>query len=116
MNLDHLLDGEKGIYANTRVGRPEAERPASMELIHPDGKKGFQIDCGIRIRGGFSRRSSNPKHSFLTCFRGHLRPVQAEIPALRRVAGRRGFDNVDLRTFGNYSWHIGDKERTDLFA
>ena len=30
MNLDHLLDGEKGIYANAEWDGREAERPASM--------------------------------------------------------------------------------------
>ena len=111
MNLDHLLDGEKGIYANAEWDGREAERPASMELIHPDGKKGFQIDCGIRIRGGFSRRSSNPKHSFRLFFRDTYGPSKLKYP-LFGDNGAKEFDNVDLRTFQNYSWHIGDKERT----
>ena len=111
MNLDHLLDGEKGIYANAEWDGREAERPASMELIHPDGKKGFQIDCGLRIRGGFSRRSSNPKHSFRLFFRDTYGPSKLKYP-LFGDEGAKEFDNIDLRTFQNYSWHIGDKERT----
>ena len=69
MNLNDLFDAKRGIYANAEWDGREAERPCSIELIDPNGEKGFQIDCGIRIRGGFSRRSNNPKHSFRFFFR-----------------------------------------------
>ena len=111
MNLDDLFDGKSGIYANAERDGREAERPCSIELINPDGKKGFQIDCGIRIRGGFSRRSSNPKHSFRLFFRDTYGPSKLDYP-LFGDEGAKKFDNIDLRTFQNYSWHIGDKERT----
>ena len=45
------------------------ERPGSIELIYPDGTKGFQVNAGIRIRGGYSRSTGNPKHAFRFFFR-----------------------------------------------
>ena len=110
MNLDDLFDRKTGIYANAERDGREAERPCSIELIQPDGTKGFQVDCGIRIRGGFSRRTYNPKHSFRLFFRDAYGPSKLDFPLFGN-AGARTFDNFDLRTFQNYSWHIGDKDR-----
>ena len=110
MNLDDLFDRKTGIYANAERDGREAERPCSIELIQPDGTKGFQVDCGIRIRGGFSRRAYNPKHSFRLFFRDAYGPSKLDFPLFGN-AGARTFDNFDLRTFQNYSWHIGDKDR-----
>ena len=111
MNLDDLFDASRGIYANAEWDGREAERPCSIELINPNGEKGFQIDCGLRIRGGFSRRPNNPKHSFRLFFRDTYGPSKLDYP-LFGDNGAKKFDNIDLRTFQNYSWHIGDKERT----
>ena len=110
MNLDDLFDRKSGIYANAEWDGREAERPCSVEFIQPDGSKGFQIDCGIRIRGGFSRRRYNPKHSFRLFFRDTYGPSKLDFPLFGN-AGAKTFDNFDLRTFQNYSWHIGDKDR-----
>ena len=111
MDLDDLFNSKRGIYANAEWDGREAERPCSIELLHPNNKKGFQINCGIRIRGGFSRRSSNPKHSFRLFFRDTYGPSKLNYP-LFGEKGAKKFDHIDLRTFQNYSWHIGDKERT----
>ena len=111
INLDDLFDSKRGIYANAEWDGREAERPCSIELIHHDNQKGFQVDCGIRIRGGFSRRSSNPKHSFRLFFRDTYGPSKLDYPLFGKK-GSKKFDNIDLRTFQNYSWHIGDPERT----
>ena len=110
MNLDDLFDRKSGIYANAEWDGRESERPCSVEFILPDGSKGFQVDCGIRIRGGFSRRRYNPKHSFRLFFRDTYGPSKLDFPLFGN-AGARTFDNFDLRTFQNYSWHIGDKDR-----
>ena len=44
----------------TQVTRPNA-----------DGTTGFQVNAGLRIRGGYSRSGSNPKHAFRFFFRRH---------------------------------------------
>ncbi|MEM7387937.1 MAG: chitobiase/beta-hexosaminidase C-terminal domain-containing protein, partial [Verrucomicrobiota bacterium] len=63
------LTGSKGFYVNPREDGRAWERPGSLELLHPDGTKGFQTNAGFRIRGGFSRDTGNPKHSFRVFFR-----------------------------------------------
>ena len=46
------------------------ERPASVELFNVDGTRALQIDCGIRLQGGHSRRAEkSPKHSFRLVFK-----------------------------------------------
>jgi hypothetical protein len=109
MNVDDLFDEESGIYANADRDGREAERTCSMELIHADGTKGFQIDCGIRMRGGFSRRADNPKHSFRFFFRDIYGPSKLDYP-LFGESGADQFDHIDLRTFQNYAWHLGSRE------
>src|SRR4029077_20757763 len=68
MKLDDLF-GAQGIYANPGGDTIVWERPASLELIYPDGRSGFHANCGLRVRGGFSRSTDNPKHAFRCFFR-----------------------------------------------
>lgn len=103
MNLNDLFGSSSGIYANAYGQGREWERPSSVELMFPDGAKGFQVDAGIRIRGGFSRSSSNPKHALRLFFRQEYGEGKLRYP----LFGDRGtdqFDHIDLRTFQNYSW------------
>ena len=86
---------------------PNAHAPLSSSSM--TGQRGFR-STGIRIRGGFSRRTYNPKHSFRLFFRDAYGPSKLDFPLFGN-AGARTFDNFDLRTFQNYSWHIGDKDR-----
>lgn len=103
MNLEDLFDPYQGIYANAREGGREWERPASVELLNPDGSPGFQVDCGVRIRGGFSRSPGNPKHAFRLFFRRDYGPGKLRFPVFGD-AGAQEFDHLDLRTTQNYSW------------
>ena len=106
-DVKHLFDAKEGIYANAQNDGREWERPASVELLHSNGSDGFQIDCGIRIRGGFSRMPNNPKHAFRLFFRKEY----GEPKLKHRLFGKDGakeFDNLDLRCSSNYSWHMGD--------
>src|SRR5205807_5868094 len=48
-DLANLFDPTTGIYANANNDGRDWERPASVELINPDGAPGFQIDAGLRI-------------------------------------------------------------------
>jgi hypothetical protein len=105
----NLFDSATGIYANAAQDGSDWERPASIELIHPDGTKGFQANAGIRIRGGFSRSTSNPKHAFRFFFRSQYGVSKLNYPAFANQNGPDTFDGFDLRTFENYSWSfLGD--------
>ncbi len=104
-DLNNLFDPSTGIYVNaSREGR-DWERPVSVELIRPDGVAGFQIDAGFRIRGGFSRSSGNPKHSFRLFFRSDYGASKLHYP-LFDEEGTDEFDNLDLRTAQNYAWSL----------
>jgi hypothetical protein len=103
MNLNDLFSSTTGIYANPGQDGIAWERPCSLELIYPDGTKGFQINAGIRIRGGFSRSTSNPKHAFRFFFRQEYGAGKLNYP-LFGDNGAQEFDKIDLRTFQNYSW------------
>ncbi|MEX0641701.1 MAG: lamin tail domain-containing protein, partial [Pirellulales bacterium] len=103
MNLDDLFSGS-GIYANPSGEGKAWERAASFEVIDPTGQEeGFQSNGGIRIRGGFSRSTGNPKHSFRLFFREEYGQGKLDYP-LFGDEGASEFDAVDLRTSQNYSW------------
>jgi hypothetical protein len=110
MNVDDLFDSEKGIYARASQHGVEMERSASLELIYPSGTKGFQTDCGIRIRGGFSRMPMNPKHAFRVFFRKTYGDGKLKFPVFGENAADK-FDGFDLRCSQNYSWSFGNDAR-----
>jgi hypothetical protein len=110
------IGGSQGIYANPYSRGFAWERPASIEWINPpdaqnpNGTGEFQINAGIRIRGGFSRSTDNPKHSF----RVYFREDYGDSKLLYPLFGRRGaqeFDKIDFRTAQNYSWSFGGDTR-----
>ncbi|MEM9658152.1 MAG: CotH kinase family protein, partial [Planctomycetota bacterium] len=116
--LDNLFDSGDGIYVNARNRGSDWERPTSVEWIYPDGQEGFQIDAGLRIRGGFSRSGGNPKHAFRLFFgNDYDGPLEY---ALFGDEGVDEFRNIDLRTAQNYSWSFqGDDQNTfarDIFS
>ncbi len=75
-----------------------------MELIDPSGtQEGFQVNAGVRIRGGFSVSGSNPKHAFRFYFRDEYGDSRLRYP-LFGDEGAAEFDKIDLRTSQNYSW------------
>ena len=113
-DLDNLFHPDLGIYVNAQNKGRYWERPASVELIDPEGlEPGFSIDAGIRVRGGFSRIASNPKHAFRLFFRGSY-GGDLDYP-LFGDEGTDSFEKVDLRTPQNYSWSFrGDNRNTFL--
>ena len=84
------------------------ERPVSVEWINPDGCSGFQVDAGIRIRGGTGRRTDNPKHGFRLFFRSAYGPARLEYP-LFGTEGMQAFDEIDLRTAQGFSWQLNSE-------
>jgi hypothetical protein len=53
MNADDLWSPDRGIYMNPSLEGFDWERPASFEILFPDGTS-RQIHCGIRVQGGSS--------------------------------------------------------------
>ncbi|HMJ66603.1 MAG TPA: chitobiase/beta-hexosaminidase C-terminal domain-containing protein, partial [Candidatus Binatia bacterium] len=109
-SLSNLFDSARGIYANPSGDEKTWERPASIELIYPDGKDGFQINAGLRIRGGFSHDGNNPKHAFRFFFRQEYGASKLHYPVFG-PDGAEEFDKFDLRTMQNYSWAYQNDSR-----
>jgi len=79
-DLKNLFNPDSGIYMNPENDGAEWERLASIELLNPDGSEGFQINAGIRIRGGWSRHQDNPKHAFRLFFRSEYGDGKLKYP------------------------------------
>jgi hypothetical protein len=116
-DLANLFDSRTGIYVNPYSQGQTWERPVSVELIDPNGAEGFQIDAGLRIRGGYSRSTENPKHAFRLFFRADYGASKLKYPLFGNE-GADEFENVDLRTSQNYSWSFegGNANSHDTFV
>jgi hypothetical protein len=98
--------GPDGIYTNSTKRGVSWERPASVELFYPDGRRGFQVSCGIRIQGGYFRQhNATKKHSFRLLFKGIYGPTRLRYPLFGDGAAQ-SFDTIILRAGANdgYSW------------
>ncbi len=109
-DFDHLVGAGGGLYVNALGRGREWERPTSVELIYPPGyddpdgnAEGFQIDAGLRIRGGYSRNPQFFKHAFRLFFRGEYGDAKLRFP-LFGTEGTDAFDKVDLRSSSNLDW------------
>jgi Lamin Tail Domain/Fn3 associated/CotH kinase protein/PA14 domain/Divergent InlB B-repeat domain len=99
-----LFDATTGIYANAENKGVGWERASSVELIYPDGRPGFQINAGLRIRGGASRSSGNAKHSFRVLMRKDYGPAALNFP-LFGAQGAPRTERFDLRCEQLVAWH-----------
>lgn len=104
-DLQHFFDAEKGIYVNAEGHGREWEKACNVELFNLEDEQGFQINAGLRIRGGWSRHGYNPKHSFRLFFRSDYGSPKLNYP-LFGSEGVSVFDKVDLRTAQNYAWSL----------
>lgn len=111
MNQGDLFDPKRGIYSNPKESGEEWERPASAELISANERQGFQIDCGIRIQGGWNRRpEESPKHSFRLLFKKKYGAGKLRFPLFGD--GVTEFDTLILRGGCNNTWlHWSGEER-----
>ena len=106
--MKDLFDSITGIYVNAWDHGDGWERFSSVELINPSGTPGFNINAGLRIRGGWSRHEEFPKHAFRLFFREEYGVPKLTFP-LFESEGVSEFDKIDLRCEQNYSWaHPGD--------
>ncbi|MHA3771303.1 lamin tail domain-containing protein [Verrucomicrobiota bacterium sgz303538] len=114
MDLPDLFDPERGIYTNSNERGDEWERPGSIELLDPDGNdSGFQINAGVRIRGGASRTESNPKHAFHILARGRYGAAELDYP-LFGPDGAKSTARFDLRCDQIASWHFTRDKNSDF--
>jgi hypothetical protein len=105
MSPSDLWDPSSGIYHNSSQ---VWTRAASIELLLPDGDRGFGITAEIRIHGYTSRMHSfTPKHSFRIVFKGAYGPTKLRYP-LFPDSEVREFDQIVLRGQSTDSWPVMD--------
>ncbi|MEM7392578.1 MAG: chitobiase/beta-hexosaminidase C-terminal domain-containing protein [Verrucomicrobiota bacterium] len=103
---DDLFDSSVGIYANPKSRGPAWEREGSVELIYPDGTKGFQVNCGIKMQGNSSRRPRRmQKHAFRLDFRAQYGTGRLNFPL---IPGNPvdSFNKLILRACFTDSWGL----------
>lgn len=110
--IDDLFGADRGLYSNPMESGADWERAASVELLFPDGRPGFQIDAGLRIQGGWNRRpEESPKHAFRVVFRKKYGAGKLRFP-LFAEPGATEFDEWILRAGCNNTWlHWKSEER-----
>ncbi|MCB2154837.1 CotH kinase family protein [bacterium] len=104
-DLPNLFDSTTGIYVNPDGEGEEWERPAAVEMVLADGTDAFHANGGLRIRGGVSTSTSNPKHSFRMIMRSEYGDSKIEYPMFGDE-GADEFDKIDFRTAQNFSWNF----------
>lgn len=113
-DLANLFNTSTGIFVNATFDGRDWERPASVELINPDGTEGFSVNAGLRIRGGYSRGDFNPRHAFRFYFRDEYGDSRLNY-AMFGDEGVDTFDVLDLRAEQNYAWSTeGNLQNTHL--
>ncbi|MBZ0256497.1 lamin tail domain-containing protein, partial [bacterium] len=104
---DRLFDRREGIYMFPESKGIDWERPVSIEWINPDGAPGFQVNCGLRIQGGYSRSPGNKKFSFRMLFKRDYGAAKLEYPVFPDSEVEQ-FNTLTLRGTYNYSWHSSE--------
>ena len=100
-DVDNLFDLETGIYSNSWMGGLLWERPASAEYFDPNGNKEFQVDCGLRIHGGWFRKPLlTNKHSFRLLFKADYGPTKLKFMMFDDEDATDSFDSIVLRAVG----------------
>ena len=104
-DLDNLFNAETGIWSNPESRGGEWERPVSIELIDPTGAEpGFDINGGLRIKGGTSRSPENFKHSMRLVFSNDYGDGELNYP-VHGTDGVDVFESLDLKTAQSWSWN-----------
>jgi hypothetical protein len=103
MDPADLWGEQSGIYVHSTQRGEEWERPASIEIIEPDGSS-FQGDCGVRMHGyGWRPHSNTRKHSMRLEFRSEYGEARLAYPLFPEAPVER-FDSIVLRAQGSRSW------------
>jgi CotH kinase protein/PA14 domain/Lamin Tail Domain/Fn3 associated len=113
MPLPGLFDPGGGIYSNPGQKGIDWERAASIELLNAEAGPGFQINAGLRIRGGASRSQDNPKHSFRVLMRKEYGAEFLDYPLFGEQGAPRT-ERFDLRCEQLVAWHYFVDPKADF--
>ncbi|MBN1442484.1 MAG: lamin tail domain-containing protein, partial [Planctomycetes bacterium] len=103
-DMANLFDPSTGNLMRPSMEGPAWERPVSAELILPDGKAGFQIDCGLRVQGGSSTSGwKSKKISLRLLFKGDYGSTKLRYRFFPDSPVER-FDSIVLDAHLNLAW------------
>ncbi|MCZ6795962.1 MAG: CotH kinase family protein, partial [Planctomycetota bacterium] len=103
--VDGLFGSSRGILANPSREGLAWERAVSAELIYPDGRQGFQVNCGLRVQGGSSTRGWKVlKVSMRLLFKGDYGPTKLRFPLFPDTPVE-SFDTIVLDAHLNQTWN-----------
>lgn len=113
MPVDNWFGYSTGLISNSPLADNLGwERACSAELIHPDGRKGFAVNCGISLIGGTSPDISSsfgfksPKHSFRLLFKDVFGPTRLVTDSLIFPGSRqKSFNTLVLDARLNMTWY-----------
>lgn len=105
----NLWDDEYGIHVEGTNGKESFgvvanffqswERPISLELFSPEGRREFQVDAGVRIAGRYSRLREQKSLKFY--MRGEYGYPKLEYPLFPDKPHVKEYNNFVLRNSGN---------------
>jgi hypothetical protein len=99
----NLWHSSNGIYNNATSEGAQWERPASVELINPDGSTAFAIRCGIQMQGNASRDNvRTPKHALRLLFKSQYGPTRLDYDWFNGRVDQ--FNTIVLRACFTDSW------------
>lgn len=110
-NPENFFDDETGIYVLGPKGTYEEvspnyganfwedwEKPVHIEFFENTGNQAFELDCGVKVFGNYSR--ANPKKSLVLNFKSEYGPSKLEYPLYPEFPGLTTFDDILLRGSG----------------
>ncbi len=106
--MDGIFGPVNGFYTHPLMDGTNWERRASMELVYPDGRAGFQVDAGIGMHGGVSRLPhAIPKHPLRLFFSPKFGPTKLNFPLMPNAPVQQ-FDQLVLRACSTDAWPIAN--------
>ncbi len=109
---DGFFSSGSGIYVNAHKEGDQWECPTMIEQIYPvDTNDEFSAQCGVKIRGAWSRNGGYPKHAFRLFFRNEYGMGSLNHP-LFGADGPQSFGKIDLRCEQNCAWANNQSDNT----
>jgi hypothetical protein len=103
-DVNNWFSPTTGIYSNSAREGELWERPASAELLYPDGREGFHLNAAVRIQGGSSTSNwKSPKLSMRLLFKPPYGPKRLEFP-LYPDSPVSSFNTLVLDAHLNLTW------------
>jgi len=100
---DLLFDPVTGLHRNAQSRGRTWERPASLEIIDPNTGISTQVNCGLRMHGGWNRFPEMLKKAFRIYLRSEYGDPNLEYPLFPN-SDLVKFDRLILRSGNGKAW------------